>query len=705
MRTLIIDNYDSFTFNLFQMIAAINGEEPIVVHNDQVEWRTLRDEAFDNIVISPGPGRPERDADIGLCKAAILAAEVPILGVCLGHQAIAHLYGGRVRHAPEPMHGRVSRVFHDGSELWEGIPQGLGVVRYHSLVVDDALPACLRRTAWTSDGLVMALRHASLPIWGVQFHPESIATEHGDRLLARFRDLSRSQARATVPDRVTSIVPRASAREAAASALAVRARAIAPPDPERAFETLFRGRGASFWLDSSRAEPQKARFSFMGCADGPRSATVAYDAAAREVRETCGGVERRTHESIYAYLDRELARRACDAPDLPFDFHGGFVGYFGYELKVEAGATHHRRSAYPDAAFVFADRVLAIDAEANAAYLVCVVAPGEESAADAWFDDVERRLREGRPHVAATDDAPIAFRLRRSHARYLDDVARCKALIRDGETYEVCLTNAIHTSATPDPLATYLTLRRTNPAPYSAFLDFDDVTVMSSSPERFLRIDRDRNVESKPIKGTRPRGSTPDDDERLRRDLATSEKDRSENLMIVDLLRNDLGVVCEIGSVHVPKLMDVETYETVHQLVSTVRGRLKRGLCAVDCVRHAFPGGSITGAPKLRTMNILDELEDAARGVYTGAIGFLGLNGTADLSVVIRTIVQANGETTIGVGGAIVTLSDAEAEFEETMVKARALVRAIVATARGNVDDRAYETAIAELRANAEAAL
>src|SRR5262245_51811555 len=195
MRTLLIDNYDSFTFNLFQLIAEVNGEEPLVVRNDETTWAALSRTDFDNIVISPGPGRPDREADFGICAEAIRSASVPLLGVCLGHQGLGHACGGEVIHAPEVMHGRLSPVFHDGRGLFEGIPQGFEVVRYHSLCVQQPLPAVLECTAWTRDGVVMGLRDRHRLRWGVQFHPESICTEYGQKLMENFRGLTERAAR------------------------------------------------------------------------------------------------------------------------------------------------------------------------------------------------------------------------------------------------------------------------------------------------------------------------------------------------------------------------------------------------------------------------------------------------------------------------------------------------------------------------------
>jgi para-aminobenzoate synthetase len=190
MRSLLIDNYDSFTYNLFQLLAEENGVEPIVVHNDEASWTELSRLGFDNVVISPGPGRPERRRDFGVCAEAIRHCETPLLGVCLGHQGLGWVYGGRVARAPEPLHGRLRSVEHAGSPLFAGIPRRFDAVHYHSLCLKGALPSELEPIAWAEDGVVMAVAHRTRPQWGVQFHPESVATEHGRRLLANFRDLT-----------------------------------------------------------------------------------------------------------------------------------------------------------------------------------------------------------------------------------------------------------------------------------------------------------------------------------------------------------------------------------------------------------------------------------------------------------------------------------------------------------------------------------
>jgi para-aminobenzoate synthetase len=269
-----------------------------------------------------------------------------------------------------------------------------------------------------------------------------------------------------------------------------------------------------------------------------------------------------------------------------------------------------------------------------------------------------------------------ADRLVRDQPNYEADVQECRRQLILGESYEICLTNRLHLPFDDDDLAFYLRLRKANPAPYAALLRGAGITVFSSSPERFLKVDRNRRAESKPIKGTAPRHPDPAQDDRIAEELATSPKTRAENLMIVDLLRNDLGRLCEIGSVTVDRLMAVESYATVHQLVSTVSGQLKPTVSVVECVRRCFPGGSMTGAPKLRTMEIIDRLETEARGVYSGALGYFGLSGGADLSIVIRTAVRLGNTLTIGAGGAIVLDSSPRDEYEEMLLKAATPLRA-----------------------------
>jgi len=676
MLALLIDNYDSFTYNLFQLLAEVNGREPLVVRNDEASWDELERLDFDHVVLSPGPGRPERARDFGVCAEAIRRCQRPLLGVCLGMQGLGWVEGGTVERAPQPLHGRVVPVEHDGSDLFAGIPSPFEAVRYHSLALAQPLPSSLREIA-TCDGVPMAVEHRDRPQWGVQFHPESIATEHGAQLLANFRDLT---PRPVKDPRVAFVAPEdTKATQGSLTKVEVRELDVFP-DPEAAFVSLYGDSEHAFWLDSARPGAH-ARFSFMGDASGPLAEVIEHKAGEGE-----------------PLLDRLQTRlealRPAELPDLPFEFDCGFVGYLGYELKSECGHASPHSSDHPDAALIFSDRLIAFDHEEKRTYLLALLTEqgkeGEEIGADAasWLDATESRLTAiaaGEEPVVGptlqvgptTGSPPGTLALARSRDQYLEDIEASLDHLLEGDSYEICLTNKLSFDTHLDPLDLYRALRKANPAPFASYLRFGDLAVLSSSPERFLRVSRDGAAEARPIKGTSRRGATPEEDAHLAATLAADEKNRAENLMIVDLLRNDLGAVCEVGSVAVPEMMAVETYETVHQLVSSVRGRLRRGATAADAIRSCFPPGSMTGAPKLRTTEILDALEGAPRGVYSGAIGWLGLGGAADLAVAIRTIVLAGDRATVGAGGAIVLDSDPECEYEEMLLKAAAPLRAV----------------------------
>jgi len=720
MRTLLVDNHDSYTYNVFHLLAGVSGEEPIVVDNDAVSWRALERWDFDAIVLSPGPGTPRRWHDFCVCDDILRYSEIPVLGICLGHQGLGNLLEGQVSSAPEAMHGRLSKIFHEGANLFEGIPQGFPVVRYHSLAI-TGMNADGNVCAWADDGVVMGIEHRQRPMWGVQFHPESIATDHGARLVENFYALARQ--RKAPPARATKRPASAPRRaQAAAKPLVSGTRLLLRTVPgeastEALFERLFANAEYAFWLDSADAPTRLAQSSFLGTSAGEERCVLTYDVDEGTVAVDRAGVTAIERGSIFELLDRELARRSIETPDdrLSPNLLGGFVGYLGYECKADAGATNEHGSDVPDAVLMLANRLVAVDHVQHLTHVVAICSEETEADAELWLEEAEATVRElladPPPRPSLEDPAfgePSATHVRfdcgRGRKRYLDDIRRSQAELAAGESYEVCLTDQISTDASPEPFDLYRNLRRGNPAPFAAFLKLGDVAVVSSSPERFLSVDRERRVEARPIKGTTRRSSDPAEDAALKAELTHDEKTYAEHLMIVDLLRNDLGIVCEVGSVAVPELMIVEDYATVHQLISTVEGRLPADRSAPELTRACFPGGSMTGAPKQRTMEIIDDLEDEARGVYSGAIGYFGLDGVMDLSIVIRTIVLRPGRTTIGAGGAIVMQSDPEDEFDEILLKARAPMAAIARTVTGSDSPDAWSVELEPSRARLEAA-
>jgi para-aminobenzoate synthetase len=699
MRTLLVDNHDSYTYNVFHLLAAASGDEPIVVDNDAVSWRVLSRSDFDAIVLSPGPGRPERWHDFGVCRDILRYSDIPVLGICLGHQGLGNLLDGSVNSAPMAMHGRLSRVRHLDSGLFEGIPQDFSVVRYHSLAVTREMGPEGQVTAWADDGVVMGIEHRTKPMWGVQFHPESIATEHGRAIAENFYAMAERRKRPSSGsgsrgvERPEQRAGRPRAQAGGESGVKLHMRSVdGEPSTEALFERLFGDAEHAFWLDSADAPTWLAQSSYLGTSAGADRCVLEYDVEAGAVSVDRAGVKTVEHKSIFDLLDREVSRLAIESPQGPAPgLLGGFVGYLGYECKADCGSPNVHRSDIPDAVLMLADRVVAVDHTKHRTDLIAL-SHGDEADAERWLDAAEAVVRETladppaeAPTVAPGEgEAHVTFQCGRGREQYLADIARCQAELAAGESYEVCLTDQISTAASPDPFTLYRQLRRNNPSPFAAYLKLGEVAIVSSSPERFLSVDRERQVQARPIKGTISRSSDPVEDEARRAELGQDEKTKAEHLMIVDLLRNDLGRVCDIDSVRVPDLMVVEPYATVHQVVSTIVGALEDDRTPVECVRACFPGGSMTGAPKIRTMEIIDDIEDVARGVYSGGLGYFGLDGNVDLSIVIRTIVLRPGRTTIGAGGAIVMQSDLEEEFDEILLKARAPMAAIAQVVTGS---------------------
>lgn len=454
-------------------------------------------------------------------------------------------------------------------------------------------------------------------------------------------------------------------------------------DPEQVFTMFFADSPNTFWLDSSLSTNDYSRFSYMGVS----SEIVTYSIATKELTIDKHEKKQKLQQDIFSYLKDRMAKNYCEEKKLPFDFIGGYVGYFGYELKSFCGGKETYKSHYPDSLWFLVDKTIVFDHKEKNIYLVCFA--DKKTNAGKWFAEIKNKLQDvplpAAPYINIHTDKTLIFRLDRNYKKYIRDIAICKEYLQKGDSYEICLTNTITTKTNLDHLKLYQSLRKNNPAPYSAYLKHNDLSVLSSSPEQFLSIDKNRTVLSKPIKGTIRRGQTLQIDEQLKRQLLESEKEKAENLMIVDLVRNDLGRVCEIGSISVPKLMDIESYQTVHQLVSTVKGKLRRDISPIDCIISCFPGGSMTGAPKIRTMEIIDKLEKKTRGIYSGSIGFLSFNKTVSLNIAIRTIVAKNDEFSMGSGGAILIQSDPEKEYDEMLLKTKILLQTLT-TAKGSKD-------------------
>jgi len=423
-------------------------------------------------------------------------------------------------------------------------------------------------------------------------------------------------------------------------------------EPADLFTAAFADEPLVVWLDGSPV-------SYIGI--GQRLAT----ASVADGTVTLDGVTERGE--ILDLLRDELA--AADvAPGEGFRL--GWAGWLGYELRRQTlGVPVTRLSDRPDAALIFVDRLLAFD---HAAGTLTALALTEDGLAD-LHNRARRRAQGPVPELVEGRVATWAD----TDAEYLDMIRACQAAIYEGEAYQLCLTTEATVSGTPDPLGTYLRLRAGSPSHHGGYVRADGVALLSASPEQFLSVTPDGIVESKPIKGTRPRGGTPASDAALACELLDSDKERAENLMIVDLMRNDIARVSEVGSVAVTSLLAVESYAHVHQLVSTVRGSLQQGLGAVDAVAACFPAGSMTGAPKIRAVELLDAIEHRARGVYSGVFGYFSLDGRADLAMVIRSIVIDSNGATVGAGGGITALSVPEEELAEVKLKAAALLAAL----------------------------
>ena len=815
LQLLLVDHYDSFTYNLVDMLGQHCVRPPLVIAADsspQDVQRILDDGTVDGIILSPGPGNPDT---CGPLAASLVQTypDTPVLGVCLGHQILGTFYGATCTRATTPVHGQVHSLEFlpgiEGDEMWQGafdlLVTGINgdsepwqVTRYHSLHVTNLDQTPLVPTASTVDGEInMAFRHPILPHFGVQFHPESVGSNHGWALLRAFCGICQQNKLSSrayrmlhemesdtemigvneTNDQSGSLPGTSDALESVdETSVIVYKIPCSSMEPTNVMEDFLNDASYRFWLDT--ADKRSNAISVLGQA----TKRVEYwgQDAASELRGVYlyenedGDPYHHPDLDILTYLDRKYSQSTnsvtfleCDetrnlvvkdtrrekADVLPFTFRGGHVGYLGYEVRhdttdylmqLEGGKPRSWKppptkpgvSTTPTAALMLAERSYVYDHDQRQWYLVCLLQKHNREHKQevmAWILTQSRAMEEYKPAAkdthkndgaGSTSNGPVVFTPNRSKETYNRNFRTCLDQIRQGESYELCLTNKLEASVKTreTPLDLYRVLRRRNAAPFSSFFDWNSLqqvpsrssfVVCCSSPERFVSVfpvtDGTMRVEAKPIKGTcarvlptqgRSQRVEAEDREDVRRaeDLRLSVKNRAENLMIVDLLRNDLSRVCRTGSVHVAKLMDIESFATVHQMVSTIRGILDTPRQSViSTLRACFPGGSMTGAPKLRTMEILEDIEEGVRrGVYSGCLGYISVNGAMDMNIVIRTAVLIplphvdSWHVSVGAGGAITILSESEDEYEEMILKASAVVNAVEEWAQGTFDVMEY---------------
>ncbi|RKD29135.1 aminodeoxychorismate synthase component I [Thermohalobacter berrensis] len=439
--------------------------------------------------------------------------------------------------------------------------------------------------------------------------------------------------------------------------------------------TLFKENKYSFFLDSGMDHGKLGKYSFIGF-----DPFLVFKSKNDVIHITEDGKKETFYGNPFNKLKEVLNKYKMNY-NSRFPFIGGAVGYLAYDLchhieKLPRTAVDDVK--IPDSFFGLYDGVIIIDhTDKNRVYIASL---GIKDLPEKIIKDIERTIKSGEEKGVKINiknkSKNIEFKSNFRKEEYINAVNKIKDYIKAGDIYQANLTQRFECEIEQTPYELYAKLRSINPAPFAAFMDFGEGHIVSSSPERFIKL-KNRIIETRPIKGTRPRGKTLEEDRKNREELLSSEKDKAELLMIVDLERNDLGKVSEVGTVKVPELFTLEEYSTVYHLVSTVTGKLKDECDPIDCIMATFPGGSITGAPKIRSMEIIDELEPTQRNVYTGSIGYIGFNEDMDLNIAIRTIVCKDNKAYFQVGGGIVWDSEAQLEYEETLHKGKALMEAL----------------------------
>lgn len=712
MQILLIDNYDSFTFNVYQYLGEL-GHNVSVVRNNKISLEEIRSMNPDAIFISPGPGYPI-DAGISVPLIKEFAGQIAIFGICLGHQAIGEAFGGRIDHAKNLFHGKTSRIF----SCNKGVMKEVGDIvatRYHSLVVSKQnLPNCLEITCETEDGEIMGLKHKEYNIEGVQFHPESIMTKDGKKLLKAFLDRTQLSIKKTSHGQPThhtfKVLNRKEKQFVVTRTLAIHQYAKEIQFSEDCF-AIFRklqnrwGREKVFLLESVEGPTIDCQRTLIGVF--PRFELI-MDNELLEIKSSEKKIKEALSDSFkdnYALKDNGFSVKGAKFSEIynllskiikidkkhsmELNINNGLAGYFSYEYlhcleNIPKKPT--KTLNIPEVHLKYFSILLQVEQGSNKLILTENRIENEKN----MMDDVCRTIDLAGNKLLDIDIRPeepirkerkgidkTKYTSNVEKEAYVLGAKKVKEYIRNGDIFQVQLAKRICVSQKIDPMKLYEKLRKINPSPYMFYWDNGDYQLIGDSPELQLRIDNGEIV-IRPIAGTsKGKGKNEKERQTIIEKFKNDPKELAEHVMLVDLARNDIGIVATIGSVHVSRLINVEEFSHVFHLVSTVEGELKAGSSSMEVFEATFPAGTLTGAPKVRAMEIISEIEPETRGAYGGAFGFFDFNGNLVSSIIIRTAVKIGDNIFLQAAAGIVADSVPEQEWDEIGYKMQALKQAI----------------------------
>lgn len=683
MKILLIDNYDSFTYNVYQYLLEL-GQDVTVIRNDKIQVEEIYKINPSAIFLSPGPGFPK---DAGICIDVIkeFAGIISIFGICLGHQAIGEAFGGDIVHAKKLMHGKTSAIKSLGLGSACDFKGEFIATRYHSLVIDrNTLPSCLQVTCESEEGEIMGVLHKEYNVEGVQFHPESIMTKDGMKIVKAFIDRTEKLIKAKQNSiRIEQYIKKFKISK----------------NVYCIFEEIADKFGSenTFLLESAEGPRIDCTQTLIGIL--PKLDITLNESKLRIEGKNENAVQKiEVILSKYYEKDREGFHTGKDRFSKVFSLikdnvvirkhhevdkmiNCGLTGYFSYEYihYLEDIKRQSRDNLHiPEVHLKFFPILIQVEKDSDELILIENILEGDkQSELESIINIITSEKSLIKEEVKTQSKSEIETSCSISKEAYMEGVKKAKKYIYDGDIFQVQIGKRVCIHKDIDPIKLYEAVRDMNPSPYMFFWDSGNYQLIGNSPELQLRI-QDENIMIRPIAGT-SKGKGHDEESRKKiLDAFTKDsKENAEHVMLVDLARNDIGIMAEAGSVKVTQLMAVEEFSHVFHLTSTVVGKLKKNMGTMEVFEATFPAGTLTGAPKVRAMEIISELEGIKRGPYGGAFGFFDFNGNIISSIVIRTIVRKGDELFLQASAGIVSDSVPEEEWEETEYKMKALKEVI----------------------------